>query len=530
MRLRRFLISEPMAARNASRARCGAHRATDASATASRVASTATVGGGVTAARGPLESQVEVRNLAPELRRPPGQAADREPADRGGACPATDRSRAVVLAAGEGTRMRSATPKVLHPLCGRPMLLHVLDALVQLPLERIVVVVGHGAEHVTKTLQEQLVDRHPGRVRRADACNGAPATPIERGAHRLRRRPRRRGRPASSSPATSRCCAPRRSPRSPPSTAIADAAATLLTAARRRPHRATAASCATTRAAVDRIVEQADATADELDDRRGEPVDLLLPARPARARAAAAQPRERAGRVLPHRRRRRCCARPATPCSAVEADDPTEAFGVNDRAQLAARRGRAARAHQRPLDARRASRMVDPAAHLHRRRPSSSRPTCRCSRARSSRGAPSIGAGSVIGPDTQLVDTVVGDDAVDPPDGRPRVRDRRRRHRRPVRVAAAGHAPRRRRARRHVRRDQERRDRRGRQGAAPLLHGRRRDRPRRQHRRRHDHRQLRRHAASTARRSAPTRAPGRTRCSSRRSRSATAPTPAPARW
>ena len=44
---------------------------------------------------------------------------------------------AVVLAAGEGTRMRSTTPKVLHPLCGRPMLLHVVDALGALPLERI---------------------------------------------------------------------------------------------------------------------------------------------------------------------------------------------------------------------------------------------------------------------------------------------------------------------------------------------------------------------------------------------------------
>src|SRR4051812_10940200 len=63
---------------------------------------------------------------------------------------------AVVLAAGEGTRMRSATPKVLHPLCGRPMLLHVLDALAQLPLERVVVVVGRGAEAVTKTVHEQL--------------------------------------------------------------------------------------------------------------------------------------------------------------------------------------------------------------------------------------------------------------------------------------------------------------------------------------------------------------------------------------
>ncbi len=68
---------------------------------------------------------------------------------------------AVVLAAGEGTRMRSTTPKVLHPLCGRPMVLHVIDALAELPLERIVVVVGHAAERVTKTLQDQLVTEVP---------------------------------------------------------------------------------------------------------------------------------------------------------------------------------------------------------------------------------------------------------------------------------------------------------------------------------------------------------------------------------
>src|SRR5437773_5940854 len=68
---------------------------------------------------------------------------------------------AVVLAAGEGTRMRSGTPKVLHPLCGRPMMLHVVDALAELPLARIVVVVGYGAERVTKTLQEQLVTEVP---------------------------------------------------------------------------------------------------------------------------------------------------------------------------------------------------------------------------------------------------------------------------------------------------------------------------------------------------------------------------------
>ncbi len=61
---------------------------------------------------------------------------------------------AVVLAAGHGTRMRSARPKPLHRLCGRPMILHVLDALAELPLSRVVVVVGHRAEWVTKTLIE----------------------------------------------------------------------------------------------------------------------------------------------------------------------------------------------------------------------------------------------------------------------------------------------------------------------------------------------------------------------------------------
>ncbi|MGH9028888.1 MAG: NTP transferase domain-containing protein, partial [Acidimicrobiales bacterium] len=64
---------------------------------------------------------------------------------------------AVVLAAGEGTRMRSERPKPLHRLCGRPMILHVLDALAELPVEKVVVVVGHRGEWVTKT----LVDHAP---------------------------------------------------------------------------------------------------------------------------------------------------------------------------------------------------------------------------------------------------------------------------------------------------------------------------------------------------------------------------------
>ena len=55
---------------------------------------------------------------------------------------------AVVLAAGQGTRMRSRIPKVLHPLAGRPMIGHVLAALAECGVERPVIVVGHGAEAV----------------------------------------------------------------------------------------------------------------------------------------------------------------------------------------------------------------------------------------------------------------------------------------------------------------------------------------------------------------------------------------------
>jgi len=54
----------------------------------------------------------------------------------------------VVLAAGKGTRMRSALPKVLHPLAGRPLLAHVLEAARAVQAERIIVVYGHGGQAV----------------------------------------------------------------------------------------------------------------------------------------------------------------------------------------------------------------------------------------------------------------------------------------------------------------------------------------------------------------------------------------------
>jgi bifunctional UDP-N-acetylglucosamine pyrophosphorylase / glucosamine-1-phosphate N-acetyltransferase len=61
---------------------------------------------------------------------------------------------AIVLAAGEGTRMRSRRPKPLHLICGRAMVLHVIHALEQVRPERTALVVGHGAEQVTKKVQE----------------------------------------------------------------------------------------------------------------------------------------------------------------------------------------------------------------------------------------------------------------------------------------------------------------------------------------------------------------------------------------
>lgn len=61
----------------------------------------------------------------------------------------------IILAAGQGKRMVSDLPKVLHPIGGKPMLGHVLDVAIQLNAEQSLVVYGHGGERVQSAFAEQ---------------------------------------------------------------------------------------------------------------------------------------------------------------------------------------------------------------------------------------------------------------------------------------------------------------------------------------------------------------------------------------
>ena len=98
----------------------------------------------------------------------------------------------IILAAGEGTRMKSATPKVLHQVAGRSLLGHVVEAAAHIEPEHVIVVVGHGREQVSAHLAEvapwvltvvqeqQLGTGHAVRIALEDliARGGRPEGPI----------------------------------------------------------------------------------------------------------------------------------------------------------------------------------------------------------------------------------------------------------------------------------------------------------------------------------------------------------------
>jgi bifunctional UDP-N-acetylglucosamine pyrophosphorylase / glucosamine-1-phosphate N-acetyltransferase len=68
---------------------------------------------------------------------------------------------AVVLAAGKGKRLRSSTPKVLHPVCGRPLLWHVLRTVRVARPTKIVIVVGHGADDIRQAVASWRITPAP---------------------------------------------------------------------------------------------------------------------------------------------------------------------------------------------------------------------------------------------------------------------------------------------------------------------------------------------------------------------------------
>ena len=236
----------------------------------------------------------------------------------------------VILAAGQGTRMRSATPKLLHPLCGRPMIAWPVAAARE---------AGAGEDR---------------RRRRARAACSRQALDGDASSWRSRQRAardRRRRQAAArqhidpdatvivlngDAPADHRRDDPRRSPRR---TSATGAAATIADRRARRPDAATGASCArpTGRSsASSRPRRPGDATELELHIREINTgvfaFDGAAAADGARARCAS---RQRPGRALPARRAADPARARAHRASRHEVADPSEMLGINDRVALA---------------------------------------------------------------------------------------------------------------------------------------------------------------------------------------------------
>ena len=93
---------------------------------------------------------------------------------------------AVILAAGQGTRMKSKLYKVLHPILGRPMIQYVIEALAPSKIEKLVTIVGHGAEKVSKevgsksefVIQEEQLGTAHAVMQAKESLSGVEGTTI----------------------------------------------------------------------------------------------------------------------------------------------------------------------------------------------------------------------------------------------------------------------------------------------------------------------------------------------------------------
>jgi bifunctional UDP-N-acetylglucosamine pyrophosphorylase / glucosamine-1-phosphate N-acetyltransferase len=305
----------------------------------------------------------------------------------------------VVLAAGEGKRMRSALPKVLHSLLGRTLLGHVLHATQPLQAERQIVVVGHGAEQVIAYLAEvapaaqpvlQAEQRGTGHAVRTalDAVPDVTGTVIVVG---------------GDTPML----------RSGTLTAMIDAheqagtVATVLTARVDDPF-GLGRIVRDEQGRVTGIVEHRDATPEQLAINEVNTSVYAFDAaalRDALGKLTAAndQGEEYLTDVLD------LLASTGRPVAAHELSDPGEGLGANDRAQLAAL---AARLRDRiNTDLMRSGvSMLDPATTwidvtVGIEPDATVEPNTQL------RGATSVAAGAVVGPDTTLTNVVVGEGA-----------------------------------------------------------------------------------------------------------------------
>ncbi|QXC61002.1 NTP transferase domain-containing protein [Aquihabitans sp. G128] len=315
---------------------------------------------------------------------------------------------AIVLAAGAGTRMKSSRPKPLHLLAGRSMLQYVLDSLADCSVERVVVVVGHGAERVTKKLQAAEPDLHLTFVEQSTQNGTGDAASVGL-----------TGLPDDDGPESDLhdvVVLPGDMPLLQPATLAALVAA----------HRAADAACTVLTARVPdpgsygrvvrgkddqvvRIVEKADATPEELEIdeintavycfRRSVLAPALRRITPDNAQGefyltdVVAVLREAGYRV-----------------GAVEVEDPADAEGINDRLQLATAEAELRRrTNERWLRA--GVTLVDPAStYLDATVQLASDVTLFPGTIL--QGATVIGAGAEIGPHTRLVDCIVGAGAV----------------------------------------------------------------------------------------------------------------------
>ena len=89
---------------------------------------------------------------------------------------------AVVLAAGRGKRFRTATPKVLHPVCGRPLLWHAIANALAAKPQRLVVVVAPGADDVVDAVRSWDLTPRPTFVVQDEPLGTGHAVLAARGA------------------------------------------------------------------------------------------------------------------------------------------------------------------------------------------------------------------------------------------------------------------------------------------------------------------------------------------------------------